>query len=160
MFHVNVTNNQKENNECCYSPEVELGGGRVRRNLPIAIFGIQPGQYQSRKENYWIKACLRYKVTRIMIISDSTSIKVSGMVTAQRQRSDSARLAIKTFLHNFFLIPSSYMIVSMKYHKVSITKFSKSLLMLPKKIFPHESYLISCIRGKIPVLLSSAWLIA
>ena len=102
-FHVNVTNNQKENNECCYSPEVELGGGRVRRNPPIAIFGIQPGQYQSRKENYWIKACLRYKVTRIMIISDSTSIKVSGMVTAQRQRSDSARLAIKTFLHNFFL---------------------------------------------------------
>ena len=51
-FHVNVTNNQNENNERCYSPEVELGGGRVRRNPPIAIFGIQPGQYQSRKENY------------------------------------------------------------------------------------------------------------
>ena len=51
MFHVNVTNNQKENNECCYSPEVELGGGRVRMSPPIAIFGIQPGQYQSGKKN-------------------------------------------------------------------------------------------------------------
>ena len=58
-FHLNVTNNQKENNECCYSPEVELGGGRVRRNPPIAIFGIQPGQNQSCKKNYWIKACFR-----------------------------------------------------------------------------------------------------
>ena len=50
-----------------------------------------------------ILAHLKKMITTIMIISDSTSIKVSGMVTAQRQRSDSARLAIKTFLHNFFL---------------------------------------------------------
>ena len=142
MFHLNVTNNQKENNECCYSPEVELGGGRVRRNPPIAIFGIQPGQYQSRKENYWIKACLRYKVTRIMIISDSTSIKVSGMVTAQRQRSDSARLAMKTFLHNFLL---NHIIIYYCFMKHQMTKFSNSFPRLPKKTFLHESFWIQMI---------------
>ena len=78
-------------------PVMELGGGKVRRNPPIAISGRQP----ARKYKTWKNSKIITILIIIIITSmKETSIKVSGMVTAQRQRSDRARLAIKTFLHN------------------------------------------------------------
>ena len=80
-----------------------------------------------------ILAHLKKMITTIMIISDSTSIKVSGMVTAQRQRSDSARLAIKTFLHNFFFNP---IIIHDHFNEVSNYEILEIFSNVAKENFP------------------------
>ena len=80
-----------------------------------------------------ILAHLKKMITTIMIISDSTSIKVSGMVTAQRQRSDSARLAIKTFLHNFFSNP---IIIHDRFNEVSNYEILEIFSNVAKENFP------------------------